>query len=62
MIREHNKFVSRPSDVEKKIIKTLSHTKRLENFITDDDVKQLLKIFQKQKQAWPGAPICALKQ
>lgn len=50
MIREHNKFVSRPKHVEEKIIKTLSPTKRLENLITSDEVIQLLKIFQKAKK------------
>lgn len=50
MIEEHDKFYSRPKHIEKLIVDNMSSTKRLENFLSDDEIIQLLTIFKKGKK------------
>lgn len=50
-MKKYPKFQRRPEHIEKAIINNISPTRRLENFLSDDDINGLIRIFKKAKKS-----------
>jgi len=50
-MKNYNNFLRRPEHIEKLIVENMSSTRRLESFISNDEINRLLNIFKKAKKS-----------